>query len=408
MIDDTEAVAPTAAPPAPDGPARSQRPRTIIATVLGILTVIVMAVTVVAVWARATVLRSEPVAELVGDAIAEPEVQAALAAYLADQVAASVDLDARLTELLPDSLDRFAVPIASGANAAVERALERVLATPQVHDAITTLVERAHRRAMQVLEGDGLADGVNVSGGEVSINLLPLIAQGLAALQSAGLLDDVVVPELSADGDPDEQAATLSAALGRDLPNDFGQLVVYRSDSVEQASASVQTAQRLLVLAERAMWLLVIASIVLVAATILVAARRWRATLVLALGMAAAMVLIRSTVREVVSGTSDLALAPGAKAATRAIVGGASTSLMRLAGVLLLIALVVVAAVVLRRRQWRTDLVLVTAVLLGAVTVAVIGLGLWGLLTGIVVGIAVPIAARWLLPNRPPSSAAAP
>jgi hypothetical protein len=277
-----------------------------------------------------------------------------------------------------------------------------------VHDAITTLVERAHRRAMQVLEGDGLADGVNVSGGEVSINLMPLIAQGLTALQSAGLIDDVMVPELSADGDPDEQAAALSAALGQDLPNDFGQLVVYRSDSVEQASESVQTAQRLLVLAERAMWLLVIASIVLVAATILVAARRWRATLVLALGTAAAMVLIRSTVREVVSGVSDLALAPGAKAAIRAIVGGASTSLMRLAGVLLLLGLIVVAGVVLRRRQWRADLVLVTAVLLGAVTVAVIGVGLWGLLAGIVVGIAVPLAARWLLPNRPASSAAAP
>ena len=399
----------TSAPPAPDAPARNgHRVRTVISTVLGVLTVVVLVVTVVAVWARATVLRSEPVAELVGDAIAEPEVQTALSVYLAEQVAASVDLDTRLTVLLPDTLDRFAVPIASGANAAVERALTRVLATAEVHEAITTLVERAHRRAMRVLEGDGLADGVSVSGGEVSINLLPLVAQGLTALQSAGLLDDVVVPELSADGEPDEQAAALSAALGRDLADDFGQLVVYRSDSVEQASESVQTAQRLLVLAERAMWLLVIASIVLVAATILVATRRWRATLVLALGTAAAMVLIRSTAREVVSGAGDLALAPGAKAAIRAIVGGASTSLMRLAGVLLLLALVVVAGVVVRRRQWRDDLVLVTAVLLGAVTVAVIGVGLWGLLAGIVVGIAVPIAARWLLPTRLMAGAAAP
>ena len=389
-------------------PARSRgRVRTVIATVLGVLTVLVLVVTVVSVWAKATVLRSEPVAELVGDAIAEPDVQAALSAYLADQVATSVNLDTRLTDLLPDTLDRFAVPIASGANAAVERALGRVLATAEVQEAITTLVERAHRRAMQVLEGDGLADGVNVSGGEVSINLLPLIAHGLSALQTAGLLDDVVVPELSADGNPDEQAAALAAALGRDLPDEFGQLVVYRSDSVQQAAESVQTAQRLVVLAERAVWLLVIASVVLVAATVLVATRRWRATLVLALGTAAAMVLIRSTMREVVSGAGDLALAPGAKAAIRAIVGGASTSLMRLAGVLLLIALAVVAVVVLRRRRWRDDLVLVTAVLLGAVTVAVVGVGLWGVLAGIVVGIAVPVAARWLLPTRPAPGPAA-
>ena len=97
-------------------PARSRgRVRTVIATVLGVLTVLVLVVTVVSVWAKATVLRSEPVAELVGDAIAEPDVQAALSAYLADQVATSVNLDTRLTDLLPDTLDRFAVPIASGA-----------------------------------------------------------------------------------------------------------------------------------------------------------------------------------------------------------------------------------------------------------------------------------------------------
>ena len=191
-----------------------RRLRTVITTVLGVLTVIVMVVTVIAVWASVTILQPEPVAELVGDAIAEPEVQTALAAYLADQVATSVDSEARLRELLPDTLDRFAGPIAAGANAAVERALGRVLATPAVQETITTLVERAHDRAMRVLEGDGSVDGVNVSGEEVSINLLPLIGRGLTALQSSGLLDDVVVPELSADGEPDEQRAALSAALG--------------------------------------------------------------------------------------------------------------------------------------------------------------------------------------------------
>jgi hypothetical protein len=126
MSDDVD----TAAPATPEPAARNgHRLRTVIATVLGVLTVVVLVVTVVAVWARATVLRPEPVAELVGDAMSEPEVQAALAAYLADQVATSVDLDARLTELLPDNLDRFAGPIAAGANAAVERSLGRVLAT---------------------------------------------------------------------------------------------------------------------------------------------------------------------------------------------------------------------------------------------------------------------------------------
>jgi hypothetical protein len=54
--------------------------------------------------------------------------------------------------------------------------------------------------------------------------------------------------------------------------------------------------------------------------------------------------------------------------------------------------------VVLRRQRWRDDLVLVAAVLLGAMSVAVVGVTLWGLLAGIVLGVAVPIAALALLP----------
>jgi hypothetical protein len=259
---------------------------------------------------------------------------------------------------------------------------------------------------MQLLQGDGLMDGVNVADSQVSINLLPLIANGLTALQSIGLLDDVTIPEITADGVPKEQIAALSTALGRDLPADFGQLVVYESENVKNAQAAVETAQDLLVVARRALWLVLIVAVVLSAAAILVAPRRLRATLVLALGMAAAMVLLRSAVREVVSQAAELATTAGAKAATNAIVGGAGNSLKRLAGVLLIISLLVVTAAVLYRRRWRGDLVLVAAVLVGVFTVALIGVNLWGLVTGLVIGVAIAFAARWALPTRTPSPTA--
>lgn len=375
------------------------RVRAIVATVVGILAVVVLVVAIIGVWARATVLRAEPVAELVGDAIAEPEVQAALAQHIADQVATAVDLEARLTDALPAPLARFAPAIAAGANATVERALARVLGNEDVQRLITTIVERAHDRAMRLLQGDGLIDGVAVIEGEVSVNLLPLVARGLTALQeSTGLLDDVDIPELTADGDPGEQAAELSTALGRELPEGFGQLVVYRSDSIDDAQEAVQTAQRLLVLAKRAVVVLVIAAVVLIAATILISPRRWRAALVLGLGTAAALAVLRTTVRQVVDGSSDLAIRPGARAAIGAIVGGASTSLLRLAGLILLLALAVVTVALVRRRAWRADLVLTAAVVTGAAVVAILGVSLWSLIAGVVVGVAVPFAARWLWP----------
>jgi hypothetical protein len=405
IVGDDELATPTTADEQPRGGGR-HRARSIIASVLGVLAVLLLVVGLVGIWARVTVLRSQAVADLVGDAIAQPDVQAALATYLADEAQQAADLQAKVESLLPTQLDRFAPTITAGANAAVERVLARVLASPEAQDIITTVVERAHARAMQLLRGDGLADGINVDDGQVTINLLPLIARGLTAVQSVGLLDDVTIPDITADGEPDQQIAELSAALGRDLPADFGQLVVYQSENVKNAQAAVETAQNLLVVARRALVLVIILTVVLSAATILVAPRRLRATFVLALGMAAAMVLLRSATREVVSQAGGIATTPGAKAATNAIVGGAANSLKRLAGVLLVISLLVVTAAVLYRRRWRDDLVPVAAVLVGVSTVALIGVNVGGLITGLVIGLAIPLAAHWALPSRRPPTVA--
>jgi hypothetical protein len=163
----------------------------------------------------------------------------------------------------------------------------------------------------------------------------------------------------------------------------------------------VQSAQRLLAIAQRGVWVLVALSIVLVAATILVAARRWRAAIVLGVGTAATMIVLRSAVREVVADAPNLVRRPGARAATEAILRGASTSLLRLAGVVLLVALAVVALALLRTRWRRDDVVLVAAVALGAATVAVLGVSIVALVLGVIVGVAVPYVVRWLLPPPP-------
>jgi hypothetical protein len=394
-----------------DAPER-HRGRSIGATVLGILAVLVLTVTVVAVWARAIVLRPEPVADLVGDALAEPDVQQGLATYLANAAAESTDLEAKVKSALPAQLSRFAPTITAGAEAAAERVLERVLATPQFEQVARTLVERAHARAMQLLQGDGIGHGINIANGQVTLNTLPLMTGALSALQSAtGLFSDKQIPQFQPDGDPQQQIDELSTAVGRDLPKDFGQIVVYQSDTVSNAQESVQTAQRLFVVAKRAVWLLLILSVVLIAATILVAPRRLRAVLVLALGTLAAMVLLRSSLRTVVDQAPSLASGPGAKAAISSIVGGAARSLQRLAGVVLLIAVVAAVVTVFVRRWSRGDLILSAAVVLGAITTAAVGVGSWGIIAGVLVGIATPFVARWLLSllarrQAPPEAAA--
>ena len=231
---------------------------------------------------------------------------------------------------------------------------------------VETLVERAHKLALRLLEGDGLVPRRDDQGRRRHLNLLPLIDIGLGAVQEkTGLLSDVKLPDLEASGDPQQQIAALSAAINRPLPADFGQVVVYQSESLANAHENLQMAQRLLVLSQRAVWLLVVLFVVLAAATILVAARRWRAALVLGIGTAGAMVLLRSATREVVNRGPDIVSKPGAKAATRVILEGVSTGLLRFAGVMLLIGLVTAAVAVLVRKQWRADLIVVAAVTIG-------------------------------------------
>ena len=375
--------------------------RGVAAGVLGVLAIAVLIPTTIAVWAQATVFDSEKVSSIVGDALAEPEVSAALADYVTEQVFAAVDVDAVVSEVLPDQLQRLAPVIASGARTAVDRGLTTVLSDPDVQQVITDVVERAHQRALQLLEGDGLVDGITVVDGEVTVNMLPLIGRGLTRLQGLGLFSDLQVPELTADGNPADQIAALEDATGRDLRDDFGQLVVYRSDTLADRQASLQNAQRTFAFAKRAVWLLVALTIVLVAFTIVVARNRWRAVLLLGLGGIVAMVFVRSAARRVVDDAPELAARPGGRASISAIVEGASTGLLRLAGLLLIVAAVAVALALLRRRWRRGDLVLVGAIVLGTVVVAVLGISIVSLLVGVGLAIVALLLARRYLPEQP-------
>ena len=334
----TDSVAPSGG-----GAAAGGKVRTAVTIVLGAMAIVALLATTVAVWARAVVFDSDKVADIVGDALAEPEVAAALADYVTEQVFSAVDVDAVVRDVLPDDLDRLEPAIAAGLQTAVDRGVTRALSNPEVQEIITQIIERAHSRAMDLLQGDGLSGAFSTVDGEVTVNLLPLVGRGLTRLQELGLFDDLEVPELSADGDPSEQIAALEEATGRDLPDDFGQLVVYESDQLADRQAALESAQQTVALAKRAVWLLVILTTVLLIATVVVARNRWRAALWLGLGGIVAMVIARSLVHRVADEAPEIAATSGGRAAISAIVDGAATSLLRLAAVILIIAVVAAA-----------------------------------------------------------------
>ena len=189
---------------------------------------------------------------------------------------------------------------------------------------------------------------------------------GSPACRASGCSATSTLPTMTAEGDPQQQIAELESALGRDLPEDFGQLVVYESDRLSDAQASMENAQRTLVLAKRAWWVLLIATVALIALTIVVARNRWRAALLLGLGTVAAIVIARTGVRRVRDDAPDLIERPGGKAALAAMLDGAASGLLRTFGLVLLAGAVVALIALLpprssarrspahrRRRRWR-------------------------------------------------------
>jgi hypothetical protein len=380
MADDMEIAGP--------GPSGQGAWRSVAAAVCGVLAVVALTLALIGVWANVTLFDGERVGEIVSTALADPEVQTGLAAWVTDEVFTAVDVESAVSEILPDNLDRLAPTLTAGAQTVVDRGLTLVFANPEVQELLTGAVERAHSALMDLLSGDGLIDGITVEDGVVTLNLLPLISRGLTLVQGLGLFTQLDVPELTRAGDPNEQIAEVESALGRDLPDDFGQLVVFESERLAEAQASVENAQRAVALIKRATWLLAVLSVVFIAATIILARHRWRAGLGLALGTTVAMVLSRALVNRVVDDAPDVAPGAAGRAAIADILGEATKGLLRLTALLVILAAIVIGGALFRRGWSGGDLLLVGAVVLGLTVVAVLGFSIGSLLLGLVLAVA--------------------
>jgi hypothetical protein len=411
--------------PAPRPKGGMRRLRTAMSVVFGIIAVIGLLASVLAIWARGVLFDSKTVANAVGSSLEQPEVSTALAKYITDQVFIAADVDGRVEKILPPALAGLAPALVSGAHTSVQDRLAQVLATEEARSIIIKVVERSHAAMMKLLEGDGLVDGISVKDGEVSVNLLPLVGRGLTAAQNLGFLDKLQVPDLAANGDPATQIAALEKTLGRDLPDQFGQVVVYRSEALASGGATLARAQQTLVVVKRSIVLVIAITIGSFAASILLANRRRRTILVLALGATAMMVIARVLIRKIVADSPTLVVDPAARAALSATVTSLASGLLTVVVLTLLAGLVVSlvlyisgpshSAKALRERTGSTggsvmDLVAAhrdaVAILAFGLAVAVIGFGGFGAAQLVIAGILALIGAwaQWAPRDSQPAA----
>ncbi|HAP75446.1 MAG TPA: hypothetical protein DCR14_05125 [Acidimicrobiaceae bacterium] len=319
--------------------------RTIASGLFGILAVVGLVASLVAVWATNVLYSKDSIAGVVDAALREPEVTDGLATLLTDELLKAVDLQTVLSDQLPDPLAPVVPAIVGGVRSFVKDTFEDVLTSSTTRNTLVTLVEVSHTALVRLLDGDGLGDGFTVTDDEVSVNLLPLLGLGVSALQQNGLLTNLEMPELAVSGNPVDQIAALERATGRDLPESFGQLVLFRGDAVTNGTRIVQTAQHTVVLVRRAIAATMVLTVLSAAAAIALARKRRRAALLVLLATAFVMVVVRAATNAVVAQAPTLALQPGARAAISSTAVSLTSSFITLVTISAVLAVGVAAVV---------------------------------------------------------------
>jgi hypothetical protein len=391
-------------------PARPHRSRTALAVLLGVIAVVAVLASVLGTWARSSIYDSDAVAHAVDNALRDPEVIDALATHLTDQLMEAIEVERRVADRLPEDQAVLAPLLTGGVRGLVHDGLVALLGRDGIRQVVVATAREGHEQLVRVLDTGQLTAAFQTADGTVSLNLLPLMGRGFELVQSTGLLADVEMPELERGGDAAEQIASLEDALDRQLPDDFGQLVVYEGEAVAKAETAVARAQQAMTFFKRSVLVVYVVAVGAAVGSVFLARRRTRALGYLSLGVVAAMVLGRAVIRLAIDAAPGVALNPGARAAIARVVTTLADGLLTAVTVALLLALgaAVLSLLAEREGSLRTalrrqrELVTVGA---GGLVVAVLWLA--GMSTGALVvaavAAAIVVAAAWL-PERAAAS----
>jgi hypothetical protein len=323
---------------------------------------------VVGLWVHRVAFETDAFMATVTPVVESESVQAVVSDRIAADVTEALDLEARIGAIVSEAeerfvtrlgealgvssdllqrlvdarlgLDQIAPALAAGAEARIEDAVHRFVSSPEGTETLLSLVELAHERSVHLLRGelDELPNLV-VEDGEVRFNAVPLVAGALRAAVNQGL--DVIglereIPAFESSEDAEQAVARLADVLGRDLPDDFGQVAIGSEEGLQRAQDLAQ-------LFDRIVWLVLVVTLLLAVGAALLAPSIRQG--VVRVGIAAAIGALAGwlIVEGITAGLPDAAATADGRAAIADLTGALVTSLRTIA--LLLAALGALAAV---------------------------------------------------------------
>jgi len=320
---------------------RAVRTRGVVAVALVVVTSLLVTVSVTAVWARRNALNTDRYVETIGPVAQDVRVQRALGRYITDQAMSAIDPEALFESALPERGQILAAPLTSALRGFVNDRVDAFLATDDFSRLWVRINEVAHERVVDVLNGD-LPPSLQVRGNDVVVNVIPVVNQVLARIGEASpeiFGRTVNLPTVTVDEIPEDAIQKVESALGRDLPENFGQFTVFDASKLQQVQDTVTLFNRLVVVA-------VILAAVLFALTLWVSPRRRRTLLQLMVGIALGIVIIRRLGLRLEDDVVEL-VRPENRDAVKVVVGAFVSSLLDATAWILGIAAVVAVVALL-------------------------------------------------------------
>lgn len=337
---------------------RRDRVRSIIAGLTGVVGVLAILVGGSGLWALWVAFDSDRFERRVDEILAVPEVGDAIAARVVDEVSEAIGVRDAVIDLLPGALEPAADLVLAGARTFVVDRVSDALRRDEVRSLIAGAAGRAHAGAVEVIRGGSLVDGLRVVEDEVRLDLFPLVGLALERLQGLGLFSGVELPDLTRELGAEANRSALGVALDRDLSPEFGELVVFRSEVLEQAGATIDVVQRWLTLSARlSAFALVLGAAASVAAVVL-ARRRVRAAGLIAVAIALEVVLVQVITQRAANRAPTLVENLAGQIAISQLIDDLQRSLVRttaLIGVALIVLLSAILVGIARGRPGQGD-----------------------------------------------------
>lgn len=364
----------------PSTRSRRQRWRAGAAVVLVILACLGVVLSTVSVWVRNTVFDTEAFMEIVEPSLTSPETVAVLSDAIADQVVVALDVGNRLEEQLsgidnyltdslagildlsPEAVRRLqradlpglsdlAAPVGASIEDGIAKSVTRLVESDEFQTTLPSAVAYAHRGVVALIHNDDPPlENVTITEGEVRLNILPAVWQGIVYVLGQAESERVPLSGTTYADKREEAVAALAAQLGAALPEDFGQMTIMTADRL----ADWRSASRTL---DRSATLLVVVTVALVGTALVVSPRRRRTLAQLGLGSVVAFLiasLVETRALEALNGAI-----PGVaeRAAAQVFFDAALTSLRRISWTFVAVAATVgVGAHLSGRPRWMTSI----------------------------------------------------